>query len=290
MKRLCIIAALLLFACAVKPASAANCTAYASSVVFGNYTGSLIDVTATITVTCDTAGTAFQIGLNAGNGPGATITNRMMFGGTGGSNTLGYQLFNNASRTINWGNSSGTGWVTGTATAANTAMPYTIYARMPANENSPLGSYTDTITASITGSFTTTIASLSVTATVAPSCTITANTLNFGGYSGAVSNATATLSVQCANGTPYNVGLDPGQSSGATVTTRAMMNGSKSLSYALYSDTGRTRNWGNTVGTDTVVGTGSGSAQILTVYGQVPAGQKPAPGSYADTVTATLTY
>jgi spore coat protein U-like protein len=284
------IAVLFLLACALKPASAASCTAYSSSVVFGNYSGSVVGVTATITVTCDTAGTPFQIGLNAGNGPGATITNRMMFGGTGGSNTLGYQLFNNASRTTNWGNSSGTGWVTGTAAQANTAQNYTVYARMPANENSPTGSYTDTITASITGSFTTSIAAFSITATVVPSCTITANTLSFGAYTGTAASATSTLSVKCSNGTPYNVGLDPGQASGATVTTRKMVKGSKTLNYSLFSDSGRTTNWGITVGTDTVAGTGTGLAQTLTVYGQVPGGQKPAAGSYADTVTATITY
>ena len=99
MKRLFITAALFLFAWAAKPAAAVSCSTYSSQVVFGNYSGGVINVTATITVQCDTAGTAFQIGLNAGNTGGATITNRMMFGGTGGANTLGYQLFSNASRT-----------------------------------------------------------------------------------------------------------------------------------------------------------------------------------------------
>jgi spore coat protein U-like protein len=290
MKRYLMIAALFLLAWAAKPAAAVSCSTYSNQVVFGNYSGSLINVAATITVQCDTAGTAFQIGLSAGNAPGATITNRMMYGGTGGTNTLGYQLFSNASHTLNWGNSSGTGWVTGTIAAANTPQNYTVYATMPANENSPTGSYTDTIAISVTGSFTTATGSFSVTATVAPSCTITANALAFGSYTGAALNGATTLSVQCANGTPYNVGLDPGQASGATVTARKMMNGSKSLNYSLYSDSGRTKNWGNTVGTDTVAGTGSGSAQALTVYGLVPSGQIPVPGSYADTVTATLTY
>jgi spore coat protein U-like protein len=215
----------------------------------------------------------------------------MMYGGTGGANTLGYQLFSNASYTANWGNSSGTGWVTGTITAANQPQNYTVYARMPANENSPLGSYTDTITISVSGSnFTTATGSFSVTATVAPSCSISANALNFGAYAGTALNGTTTISVTCANGSAYNVGLDAGTASGATVTTRQMMNGSKTLNYSLYSDSGRTKNWGNTVGTDTLTGTGSGTAQSLTVYGQIPAGQKPVPGSYTDTITATLTY
>jgi spore coat protein U-like protein len=66
--------------------------------------------------------------------------------------------------------------------------------------------------------------------------------------------------------------------------------GSALLGYSLFSDSARTVNWGQTVGTDTVTGTGNGTAQALTVYGDVPAGQYLAPGSYSDTITATVTY
>jgi spore coat protein U-like protein len=45
-----------------------------------------------------------------------------------------------------------------------------------------------------------------------------------------------------------------------------------------------------TIGTDTVPLTGNGAAQVETVYGQIPAGQFVAPGSYSDTITATVTY
>ena len=62
------------------------------------------------------------------------------------------------------------------------------------------------------------------------------------------------------------------------------------MGYRLFSNSGRTTNWGNTVGTDTVAGTGSGAVQSLTVYGQIPAGQYLRPGNYADTITATITY
>jgi spore coat protein U-like protein len=58
----------------------------------------------------------------------------------------------------------------------------------------------------------------------------------------------------------------------------------------LYSDSGRTTNWGNTVGTDTVSGTGTGSAQSLTAYGRIPSQPTPAPATYSDTIVVTLTY
>ena len=65
---------------------------------------------------------------------------------------------------------------------------------------------------------------------------------------------------------------------------------SAALNYAVYSNSARSSIWGNTVGSNVVAGTGLGTAQVLTVYGRIPAAQYPAPGSYTDTITATLTY
>jgi spore coat protein U-like protein len=130
----------------------------------------------------------------------------------------------------------------------------------------------------------------SVTATVQATCIISAGSLGFGTYTGVVAHSTSTISVTCTNTTPYNVALNPGATSGATVTTRQMLNGAAALNYGLYKDATWTTNWGQTTGTDTSAGTGNGSAQTLTVYGQVSAGQYVTPGSYSDTITATVIY
>jgi spore coat protein U-like protein len=282
------LAAIFLFLCFARPAQAVSCNTYASSLVFGFYFGSTVDVTGTVTVVCP-QGTAYNIGLNAGLDPGATITTRGMFGGAGGQNSLGYSLFSNAAYTNNWGNTAGTGWVTGTGTG--NAQTYTIYAQIPANEISPLGSYTDTITAYVTGNFTTVTALFSVTVTVNPGCNISANPLNFGIYSGSLITSATTISVNCNSTTSYNVGLNAGTGPGATVTTRAMTGvGGAALGYSLYSNSAMTANWGQTVGVDTVSGTGNGLPQSLTVYGKIPGGQTVVPGSYTDTITATITY
>ena len=131
-----------------------------------------------------------------------------------------------------------------------------------------------------------------VTATVASNCGISASNLSFGTYTPDTAlNGTTTLSLTCTSGLAYNVGLDKGLN-GADVSHRSMNQGTNLLNYALYSDSGRTTNWGNTVGTDTVAGTGTGSAQSMTVYGRIPAVQPvyvPA-GSYSDTITATVTF
>jgi spore coat protein U-like protein len=131
---------------------------------------------------------------------------------------------------------------------------------------------------------------MSVTATVQATCSLSATTLAFGTYVGVQLDGSSTLSVSCTNTTPYTVALNAGVGTGATVATRKMTATGTTLNYSLYQDTTRATVWGQTTGTDTVAGTGNGSAQSLTVYGRIPAGQLPTPGSYADTITATITY
>ena len=114
-------------------------------------------------------------------------------------------------------------------------------------------------------------------------CQPPANSLSV--YAGVLINGTSTISVTCTNSTTYNVGLNAGTATGATVTTRKMTGpGSNVLNYALYSNSGHTTNWGNTVGTNTVAGTGTGLVQTLTVYGQLSSKSERQSGSYAYTI------
>src|SRR5262249_55107081 len=116
--------------------------------------------------------------------------------------------------------------------------------------------------------------SFTVSVTITATCTInSASTLNFGtqGVLGANVDQTSTIQVTCTNTTPYNIGLDAGTGTGATVTTRKLTSGGATVNYTLYSDSGRTTVWGNTIGTNTVAGTGNGSGQNYTVYGRIPA-------------------
>src|SRR5215468_10310269 len=97
-----------------------------------------------------------------------------------------------------------------------------------------------------------------VQVTITATCTInSASTLNFGtqGVLGANVDQTSTIQVTCTNTTPYNIGLDAGTGTGATVTTRKLTSGGATVNYTLYSDSGRTTVWGNTIGTNTVAGT-----------------------------------
>jgi len=136
--------------------------------------------------------------------------------------------------------------------------------------------------------------SFQVRITIQAQCLAATTTdLDFGSSGFLTSNidAQSSIQVQCTNTTPYNVGFDKGVN-GASVTARKMKGGPSNelISYSIYSNAGRTTNWGNTVGTDTVAGTGNGSAQTIQVYGRVPAQSTPTPGSYTDTITVTVTY
>lgn len=134
---------------------------------------------------------------------------------------------------------------------------------------------------------------MTVTAIVVQSCQVVANDLSFGAYNPIATtdlDATTTLDVTCTSGTGYIVSMDAGIGSGATIATRKMTSSGNTLNYSLYRNAARTQVWGQTSGTDTVAGTGTGTAQSLTVYGRAPAAQAAPPGSYSDTVTVTVTY
>jgi spore coat protein U-like protein len=132
---------------------------------------------------------------------------------------------------------------------------------------------------------------LTISASVVAACTVVGSAIAFGAYTQSVVNQSGTITVLCTNGTTYNVGLDAGTGTGASVSNRKMSAaGGGTLNYALYRDSARTNNWGSTIGTDTQAGTGSGLTQTLTVYGQIPASQTPLAGAYSDTMTVTLTY
>jgi spore coat protein U-like protein len=298
-------------------ARAANCSFTVTTVAFGSVdvtANAAVDTTATVSVTCSSllalGGFNVCVNLDAGSGGATNAANRFMLSG---ANTLTYGLFSDAARTIPWGSSL---WSAGGANAVLVSFPgsllgtqtetATVYGRVYSGQQTvKAGSYLSTFSSTnaeimwpvsssscsgFTGTATTTF---TVTATVPTTCSIATNNLNFGtaGVLTANMDATTTLSPTCTNGTPYNVGLNAGNGAGATVTTRKMTSGSgATVNYALYQNSTRTANWGNTVGTDTVSGTGTGNAQSLTVYGRIPSQTTPAPAIYNDTIVVTLTY
>lgn len=136
---------------------------------------------------------------------------------------------------------------------------------------------------------------LAVSATVASVCTISNGTLAFGSYdpsAGTALDGSTTLTLTCTVGTAYNIGMGAGGGTGATTTVRKLTNGLSTMSYRLFRDSGRTLNWGNVVGVDSLVGTSSALSltNTINVYGQIPASEAVPAGSYLDSVAITVTY
>ncbi|SHN41828.1 Spore coat protein U (SCPU) domain-containing protein [Duganella sacchari] len=134
-----------------------------------------------------------------------------------------------------------------------------------------------------------------VTLKIIADCTIAANTLDFGQSQGVLAtavNVNSTLNVTCTNTTPYNIGLNAGTGTGSSVAARQMSGTGANTSTVAFNLnlTAGGGNWGNTQGTDTLSGTGTGALQNLTVYGVIPAQSTPQPDTYKSTITATVYF
>jgi spore coat protein U-like protein len=136
---------------------------------------------------------------------------------------------------------------------------------------------------------------LATSATVTANCTVSTTPLAFGNVdSTSASNVDASggLTITCTNGSAWSASAGVGAGSGASYATRKMTAGANLLSYNIYTSAARTTVWGDgTASTAAIPGTGTGSAQSVTVYGRVGGGQNTVPvGSYVDTVAVTITY
>ena len=135
----------------------------------------------------------------------------------------------------------------------------------------------------------------SVAANVVKSCVVTADPLDFGSVDGIVSSANidaqTTIYLTCSRPTAYRVLLIP--SNNSTTGTSAMKGLSSgnadTVPYQLYRNAARSQQWGNQTA-NSPTGTGTGTAQSLTVYGRVPGLPNVRPDNYKDTVTVSVTY
>lgn len=106
--------------------------------------GSAVDSSADITVQC-TEGAAYTIGLSAGdNGLGVTTARRML----NLTNDITYDLYSDAGRSAHWGNAVAIDTVASVGTGSQ--QTFTVYGRVPAQDTPPAGTYTDTITVTVT--------------------------------------------------------------------------------------------------------------------------------------------
>lgn len=282
-----------LLACPWGAAHAETCSVTTPAPNFGSVdpiTLAAVSTTATMTVTCTWSAVTLTpnvlVCLNLGGTSPRYLTN--------GSNQMQYDLYQDSGHTVSWGSSYyGTTPISLTlvkpALSTSASSTVTIYGQIAANQPTvpTVGNASTTYSQTFGGNTTSlnynfyTLAPLpcasqssfgtfafTASATVVNDCFINATNVAFGstGVIQGALTATGTISAQCTNG------------DGA-------------VNYQLYLDAAHSTIWGDgTAGTSTATGTGSGLSQSLTVYGQVPAQTTPAPGTYSDTITATITF
>lgn len=300
------------------PALAQTCTFSVTDVDFGNVdtaSGAAVDTTGTVNITCngnpsDNIRICPNIGPGEGGADGGTRQLRNPEG-----RLLNYNLFQDAARSIPWGSvyapELGTtppiDVTVGPSGSVSTSR--TVYGRVFAGQQSaPTGQYSSIFpSADVQFDYVgygndppacvtqlggdTEYPSFSALANVMATCNVTAQDIDFGqrGMLDADVDATGSVDVICPPGTTYDVGLNNGLS-GDSPTQRHMTLGDQTVTYGLYRDAARSQPWGNTTGTDTVPGTGTGTMQNITVYGRVPPQTTPSAGTYTDTVVVIVEY
>lgn len=124
-----------------------SCAVDATDLSFGSYdpvSSTPLDASTIIEVRC-TNGTGYVVALNAGVGSGASIASRRM---TNGGSILTYSLYQDASRTVLWGDSTGVDTVAGSGNGSVQIL--TVYGRAPAQQAAVAGAFSDTITVTVT--------------------------------------------------------------------------------------------------------------------------------------------
>jgi spore coat protein U-like protein len=148
-------------------------------------------------------------------------------------------------------------------------------------------------------------ATFNVTMTITSACAITTapTNINLGSFAATTTALTTasgstTFKVNCSNRTPFTVGLAPssvnsGDSNGNGNMAGAITGNTDKVPYTLHQTSATGPAWGNTVGTNTVAGTGAGmaagNAKSFTAYAQATNADF-APDSYSDTVTVNVNY
>lgn len=131
----------------------------------------------------------------------------------------------------------------------------------------------------------------------AASCSVATSDTSFSAYSTSdelPSDTTASITMTCSGtGTAaYSIGI--GASTNGGIAPRQLSGPVETLDYNLYTDANRSEIWGDVAtGGSTVSGmlTPPGTTMAIhTVYGRIPALQNVQPGTYADSLTITVSY
>lgn len=137
---------------AISATVVSSCSITALPVAFGNYdalSATADDATGSVDVTCSTGSNPkiwLGQGLNAGAGSTTAVPVRRMVNAV--TNFLSYQLYQETGRTNIWGATDASSPAAVTA-ADISPVTSTIFGRVPINQLSTVGAYSDTVVATV---------------------------------------------------------------------------------------------------------------------------------------------
>lgn len=265
-------------------------------VAFGDYSvfgssGATLQTSISLTVDCVPPATT-EVHLTASSTSGSFSPRQM----GNASERLDYNAYLDAAGTQIFGNGSGGTFapsITGQPGNRITVVP--VYFRTTLGADAAAGLYSDTLTVSLSNGKDITSVTFQVTANVLPECQVSTFTLPFGNYDPVGAhltnplNANTTVNVFCTRGVTGNVSMSAGDN--PLGSGRQMAFGANRLQYNIFTTAAYSTIW-NTVNrlsglsTSKLTPLGGG----LIGYGQIPPGQPAVPGSYFDTLVATVEY
>jgi len=124
---------------------------------FGNYDPVVANASAPLNVTtpafisvnCNKNTASVWVGLDAGANSSHAPAGSTRAASDGAGDYIGYDFYQDSAFTTLWGNTQATAPTLGPFTSAKTPVTATVYGQAPAGQDVPVGTYTDTITATV---------------------------------------------------------------------------------------------------------------------------------------------
>ena len=140
-------------------------------------------------------------------------------------------------------------------------------------------------------------ASLSVTATVLRTCSVSTSSLSIGNYDPSVRIAatdhmgSTELTVVCKRGATSAITIGGGSNAPGVVTSRVTFSESDKLRYEAYKNSGQSQGWSDSASAVLYHRMTNGTApQSISVYGPIPHSQLVGGGRDFETVTYTISF
>ncbi|SRR5579875_823795 len=102
-----------------------------------------------ISVNCNKNTSSVWVGLDAGTHSGHAPSGSTRAASDGNGNYIGYDFYQDSAFTTLWGNTASTAPTLGPFNSSKTAVTANVYGQAPGGQDVPVGTYTDTITATV---------------------------------------------------------------------------------------------------------------------------------------------